>query len=81
MVEKLHQKSTHIPVFSRTFDEIPVFKANHKIPVFKANYKIPVFSRFSRMCTNPVKAKMYAISSDTHQLQFMKLHYFKQERF
>ena len=28
-----------------------------------------------------IKAKMYAISSDTHQLQFLKLHHFKQERF
>ena len=30
-----------------------------------------------------IKAKilMYAISSDTHQLQFMKLHHFKLERF
>ena len=27
------------------------------------------------------KAKMYEISSDTHQLQFIKLHHFKQERF
>ncbi len=27
-----------------------------------------------------VKAKMYAISSDTHQLQFLKLHHFKLER-
>ena len=27
------------------------------------------------------KAKIYAISSDTHQLQFIKLHHFKQERF
>ena len=26
------------------------------------------------------KAKMYAISSDTHQLQFLKLHHFKLER-
>ena len=26
------------------------------------------------------KAKMYAISSNTHQLQFIKLHHFKQER-
>ena len=25
------------------------------------------------------KAKMYAISSDTHQLQFLKLHHFKLE--
>ena len=28
-----------------------------------------------------LKAKLYAISSDTHQLQFIKLHHFKQERF
>ena len=28
-----------------------------------------------------VKAKIFAISSDTHQLQFIKLHHFKQERF
>ena len=28
-----------------------------------------------------VKAKLYAISSDTHQLGFMKLHHFKLERF
>ena len=28
-----------------------------------------------------LKEKMYAISSDTHQLQFIKLHHFKQERF
>ena len=27
------------------------------------------------------KAKNYTISSDTHQLQFIKLHHFKQERF
>ena len=27
------------------------------------------------------KAKIYAISSDTHQLQFIKLHHFNQERF
>ena len=26
-------------------------------------------------------ANIYAISSDTHQLQFIKLHHFKQERF
>ena len=28
-----------------------------------------------------VKAKIYAISSDTHQLQLTKLHHFKLERF
>ena len=28
-----------------------------------------------------LKAKMYAISSDTHQLQSLKLHHFKLERF
>ena len=28
-----------------------------------------------------IKANIYAISSDTHQLQFIKLHHFKQERF
>ena len=28
-----------------------------------------------------VKANIYAISSDTHQLQFIELHHFKQERF
>ena len=28
-----------------------------------------------------VKAKLYAISSDTHQLQFIKLHHFKQDIF
>ena len=28
-----------------------------------------------------IKAKHYAISSDTHQLQFIKLHHFKLERF
>ena len=28
-----------------------------------------------------LKANIYAISSDTHQLQFIKLHHFKQERF
>ena len=28
-----------------------------------------------------LKAKIYAISSDTHQLQFIKLHHFKQEIF
>ena len=27
------------------------------------------------------KANIYAISSDTHQLQFIKLHHFKLERF
>ena len=28
-----------------------------------------------------VKASLYAISSDTNQLQFIKLHHFKQEIF
>ena len=28
-----------------------------------------------------IKANIYAISSDTHQLQFIKLHNFKHERF
>ena len=28
-----------------------------------------------------IKAKMYAISSDTHQLHCIKLHHFKLERF
>ena len=28
-----------------------------------------------------IKAKMYTISSDTHQLQLIRLHHFKQERF
>ena len=28
-----------------------------------------------------IKAKMYAISSDTHQLRLIKLHHFKLERF
>ena len=28
-----------------------------------------------------LKQKKYAISSDTHQLQFIKLHHFKQKRF
>ena len=28
-----------------------------------------------------LKANIYAISSDTHQLQFIKMHHFKQERF
>ena len=28
-----------------------------------------------------VKANIYAIASDTDQLQFIKLHHFKQERF
>ena len=28
-----------------------------------------------------LQAKIYAISSDTHQLQFIKLQHFKQERF
>ena len=27
-----------------------------------------------------IKANIYAISSDTHQLQFLKLHHFKLER-
>ena len=30
---------------------------------------------------NGFKAKNYAISSDTHQLESIKLHHFKQERF
>ncbi len=30
---------------------------------------------------NDIKAKMYAISSDTHQLQLIKLHHLKLERF
>ena len=29
--------------------------------------------------SHDMKAKMYAISSDTHQLQFIKLHHFKQD--
>ena len=31
--------------------------------------------------TDTFKSTIYAISSDTHQLQFIKLHCFKQERF
>ena len=30
---------------------------------------------------NDIKAKLWEISSDTHQLQLIKLHHFKQERF
>ena len=42
---------------------------------------------FNRANTEPtlldglLKANIYAISSDTHQLQFIKLHHFKLERF
>ena len=45
-----------------------------------------VFSKITRSMTwcfhltySCLKAKMYAISSDTHQLQFLKLHHFKLE--
>ena len=33
------------------------------------------------LCLKGIKAKMLAISSDTHQLQLIKLHHFKLERF
>ena len=39
----------------------------HTTPLFKQNLTF--------------KAKIYQISSDTHQLQFIKLHHVKQERF
>ena len=48
-------------------------KWRHLPQTLKVKYK-PVTS-----CI--IKAKRYAISSDTHQLQFMKLHHFKLERF
>ena len=36
--------------------------------------------RYRDKLRNKLKAKMYAISSETHQLQFLKLHHFKLER-
>ena len=45
------------------------------LPLMK---KVPLY--YSCACVL-VKAKMDAISSDTHQLQLIKLHHFKLERF
>ena len=44
---------------------------------------INAWNKLSTECVHAssVKAKMYAISSDTHQLQFIELHHFKQEIF
>ena len=36
---------------------------------------------YKKLLHSGFKAKIYEISSDTHQLQFIKLHHFKQERF
>ena len=42
--------------------------------------QIQLFSELYRG-VHTVKAEMYAKSSDTHKLQFIKLHHFKLERF
>ena len=49
-------------------------------------HSLGTISAFGRACKfslkfNLFKAKIYEISSDTHQLQFIKMHHFKQERF
>ena len=41
--------------------------------------KISLFFLICSFHSYVIKAKMYAISSDTHQLQFLKLHHFKLE--
>ena len=40
-----------------------------------------IFKKLEESPGNKVKAKMYEISSDTHQLQLFKLRHFKLERF
>ena len=58
------------------------------IPTFRASFH--VFYHFLGfagymyllICAyNILKAKIYTISSDTHELQLIKLHHFKLERF
>ena len=49
--------------------------------VLYAEFKVDTyFFEKNKLLNVQLKAKMYAISSDTHKLQFLKLHRFKLER-
>ena len=64
---------------------LPHFHLTNMCKNYCSEYKVSCSVRMLEIVlyciTTPLKAKNYAISSDTHQLQLIKLHHFKQDRF
>ena len=68
---KIHLK-TYNNILKCNIRQAKVLYYQHQFDQYKNNIK---------KTWGVIKAKIYAISSDTYQLQFIKLHHFKQERF